>query len=169
MSDPNRYFVSEPAQRLIANELYQGVVALPLVCPHGHVEAHLFADPDYHFGNPVELLVRPDHYVLRILNSQGVDYASLGIPAKDGSPVEQDPRKIWQLFADHFYQYTATPTGMWINDELGLWHRCTPDQCKCSSRLHGHPGQPERTGVHPAESVRALQYCRLVHHRCCQR
>lgn len=118
MSDPNRYFVSEPAQRLIANELYQGVVALPLVCPHGHVDAHLFADPDYHFGNPVELLVRPDHYVLRILHSQGVDYASLGIPAKDGSPVEQDPRKIWQLFADHFYQYTATPTGMWINDEL---------------------------------------------------
>ena len=50
----DRYFSPDPAQQRLARELYQSVAALPLVCPHGHVDARLFADPNYHFANPAE-------------------------------------------------------------------------------------------------------------------
>lgn len=119
MIDRGRYLHADPFLRPIAQELYESAARLPLVCPHGHVDPRLFSDENYHFGNPVELLIQPDHYVLRILHSQGVAYESLGIPVKGGKPVEQDPRKIWQIFADHFYCYEATPVGLWIRDELG--------------------------------------------------
>jgi len=118
MNLPNRYFAHDPAQQALAFRLYESIKTLPLVCPHGHVDACLFADADYHFGNPVELLIKPDHYVLRILHSQGVAYEKLGIPAGGGTAVEQDPRRIWQTFADYFYCYAATPTGLWLRDEL---------------------------------------------------
>ena len=118
MNPANRYLVSDPAQQPLAIQFYESVKTLPLVCPHGHVDARLFADADCHFGNPVELLIQPDHYVLRILHSQGVTYEKLGIPVKGGAAVEQDPRRIWQTFADHFYCYAATPTGLWLRDEL---------------------------------------------------
>ena len=118
MNSPNRYFVNDPAQQPLAIQFYESVKTLPLVCPHGHVDARLFADADYHFGNPVELLIQPDHYVLRILHSQGVAYEKLGIPVKGGAAVERDPRCIWQIFAEYFYVYAATPTGLWIHDEL---------------------------------------------------
>jgi glucuronate isomerase len=62
--------------------------------------------------------VIPDHYVTRMLYSQGIPLERLGIPARDGTPVEQDPRKIWQLFADNFYLFRATPTGAWLRHEL---------------------------------------------------
>jgi glucuronate isomerase len=119
MIDRGRYLNADPFMRPVVQALYDGAARLPLVCPHGHVDPLLFSDENYHFGNPVELLIQPDHYVLRILHSQGVAYESLGIPARDGRPVEQDPRKIWQIFADHFYFYEATPVGLWIRDELG--------------------------------------------------
>lgn len=118
MNDINRYFVSDPAQRSVARALYENTAALPLICPHGHVDPRLFAEADYHFGNPVELLIQPDHYVLRILHSQGVPYERLGISEGRNGWVEEDPQKIWQVFADHFYCYAATPTGLWIKDEL---------------------------------------------------
>jgi glucuronate isomerase len=118
MTINSRYFVSDPILRPIAEELYASAQDLPLVCPHGHVDPRLFADPEYHFGNPVDLMIQPDHYVLRILHSHGISYSDLGIPSRIGIPVEEDPRKIWQVFADHFYLYNATPTGLWISDEL---------------------------------------------------
>jgi glucuronate isomerase len=117
MSYSDRYFPVDPVRQKLARELYQSAKNLPLICPHGHVDPRLFSQEDYHFPNPVELIIQPDHYVLRILHSQGVPYESLGI-AVNGSPVEKDPRRIWQIFADHFYCYSATPTGLWIRDEL---------------------------------------------------
>ena len=117
MNRIERYFPANPVLMPVAKMIYESAADLPLVCPHGHVDPHLFSEADYHFGNPVELMIQPDHYVLRILHSQGVAYESLGIPV-NGSPVEQDPTKIWQTFADHFYCYAATPTGLWISDEL---------------------------------------------------
>lgn len=113
-----RYFGPDARQKEIAGQLYQTVAGLPLICPHGHVDPRLFADPDYRFGNPAELLIIPDHYVFRMLYSQGVSMESLGIPRRDGGPVETDPRKIWQTFADNFYLFRATPTGMWLAHEL---------------------------------------------------
>jgi len=116
--DPNRYFSPDPGQREIAAQLHARVAGLPLICPHGHVDPRLFADPDYSFGSPVDLLIAPDHYILRMLYSQGIALESLGILRRDGAPVESDHRKIWQTFADHFYLFRGAPTGVWIADEL---------------------------------------------------
>jgi glucuronate isomerase len=116
----NRYFSPLPAQRELASELYQTIVDLPLVCPHGHVDPRLFADPDYNFGSPTELLLIPDHYVFRMLYSQGISLESLGIPRTDGGQTETDHRRIWQTFAEHYYLFQGTPTGIWLTDELDL-------------------------------------------------
>lgn len=114
----NRYFSPDPSQRKVAAELYAQVAELPLICPHGHVDPQLFADPNYQFGSPSELLIIPDHYVLRVLYSQGISLDALGRPKTDGTPGESDHRKIWQTFADHFYLYRGTPTGGWLRDEF---------------------------------------------------
>lgn len=114
----DRCFGPDPRQKEVAMQLYKTVADLPLICPHGHVDPRLFADPDYTFGNPAELFITPDHYVFRMLYSQGISLESLGIPRQDGGEVETDSRKIWQTFADHYYLFRGTPTGMWLNHEL---------------------------------------------------
>jgi glucuronate isomerase len=114
----DRYFSAEPGQRAIARQLFQQVGGLPLICPHGHVDPKLFADPDYRFGSPTEMFLIPDHYIFRMLYSQGVSMESVAIPRRDGGPVEMDHRKAWQVFAENFYLFRATPTGMWLVDEL---------------------------------------------------
>jgi glucuronate isomerase len=114
----DRYFNPEPRQKEVAQHLYRLVKDAPLICPHGHVDPRTLADPDYSFGSPAEMLILPDHYIFRMLYSQGIRMESLGIPRKDGGAVETDHRKIWQTFADHFYLFRGTPTGMWLNDEL---------------------------------------------------
>jgi glucuronate isomerase len=114
----DRYLNPSPAQRKVALELYESVADMPIVSPHGHVDPMLFADPDYQFGTPTEMFIIPDHYVFRMLYSQGISLEDLGIPRVDGGPVEQDHRKIWQILADHFYLFRGTPSGMWIRDEL---------------------------------------------------
>jgi glucuronate isomerase len=114
----DRYFSPDPAQRTIARMLYQHVKDLPLICPHGHVDPRLFADEFYAFGSPVDLLILPDHYVFRMLYSQGISLESLGIPRRDGGIVETDHRKIWQTVCDHWHLFRGTPTGIWLRDEL---------------------------------------------------
>src|SRR5258707_1053388 len=98
----DRYFSSDPAQRQIARDLYTQVKGLPLICPHGHVDPRLLASSTYAWGTPVDLLITPDHYIFRMLYSQGVPLEALGISTRDGSPVEQDHRKIWQTVCDHW-------------------------------------------------------------------
>ena len=98
--DPDRIFSPEPRVRTRARELYEGIRDLPILAPHGHVEPALLADPDARFANPAELFIIPDHYVFRMLHSQGVPMASLGVPRRDGGPVETDPRAIWRTFWD---------------------------------------------------------------------
>ena len=114
----NRYLSPNPEQRKVALELYESVAGLPIVSPHGHVDPGILADPDYQFGTPTEMFIIPDHYVFRMLYSQGIPLEDLGVPRADGGPVEQDHRKIWQIFADHFYLFRGTPSGMWIKHEL---------------------------------------------------
>jgi glucuronate isomerase len=114
----DRLFHPDPAQRRVARELYEVVADLPLVCPHGHVDPRLLADPNASFGTPAELLIIPDHYVFRMLYSQGIPLEALGIPRRDGGPVEQDHRKVWQTFADNFFLFRGTPTGLWLAQEL---------------------------------------------------
>lgn len=115
---PDRLFDPDPSQRSIARRLYASVATLPIVSPHGHVDPRLFADGHASFGTPADLLIVPDHYVFRMLYSQGVPLESLGVPRRDGGPVETDGRKIWQTFADHFHLFTGTPSGLWLAHEL---------------------------------------------------
>ncbi|MDD5371306.1 MAG: glucuronate isomerase [Anaerolineaceae bacterium] len=114
----DRYFGPGRQHKKIARELYDPIAKLPLICPHGHVDPSLFSDPMYSFSTPTELLLLPDHYAIRMLYSQGISMESLGVPRQDGSPVETDQRKIWQTFANHFYLFRGTPTGLWLNQEL---------------------------------------------------
>ena len=114
----DRYFSPEPDRAALARELYSLVEGLPIVAPHGHVNPALLADPKATLGTPAELLIIPDHYVFRMLCSQGIPLEDLGVPTQDSTPVETDHRRIWQLFADNFYLFRGTPTGLWLTEEL---------------------------------------------------
>lgn len=111
---PDRCFSSDPARRALARALYEQVKALPLFCPHGHVPPSLLAEPAAQFGSPAELFILPDHYILRMLASQGVPLEQLGIAPRAGGWHETDHRAIWQRFAAHFHLFRATPTGLWL-------------------------------------------------------
>lgn len=114
----NRYFAAEPQQNKIAMELYKTVAEAPIVSPHGHVEPGLFVE-NGSLGTPVDLLIIPDHYLYRMLYSQGIPLERLGIAGRErGGEVESDHRVIWQIFADNFHLFRGTPTGLWINNEL---------------------------------------------------
>jgi len=117
MLNPQRFFDPNPEIREIAYDLYLTVKDLPLISPHGHVDPRLLAE-NQPFPDPTELIIIPDHYVYRLLYSQGIPLESLGIPVQDGSAVETDHRKIWQIFADHFYLFAGTPTGIWLSHEF---------------------------------------------------
>ena len=115
--DENRLFPSDPVQRGIAQRLYAEVKGLPIVSPHGHTDPRWFAD-DEPFRDPASLLIVPDHYVYRMLYSQGLSLESLGVPPLDGEPVEQDGRKIWRAFAQHWRLFRGTPTRTWFEHSL---------------------------------------------------
>jgi glucuronate isomerase len=115
--DDNRFFSPEPSVRRVARELYEGVKDLPIVSPHGHTEPAWFSKNEP-FTDPTELLIIPDHYVFRMLYSQGYSLESLGIPPRDGAPVETDRRKIWQIFGDNFYIFAGTPSSLWLSHEF---------------------------------------------------
>jgi glucuronate isomerase len=111
---PDRLLPIEPAARALARRLYDSVAELPIISPHGHTDPSWYAE-DAPFPDPAKLFVVPDHYVFRMLYSQGVPMEALGIPAKDGSAVETDPRKIWRLFAANYHLLRATPTRLWLD------------------------------------------------------
>jgi glucuronate isomerase len=94
--------------REIARELYRDVASLPIVSPHGHTDASWFAlnEP---FGNATELLLQPDHYLFRMLHSQGVPLEALGI----GAPA--DPREAWRVFAERYHLFRGTPSRIWLD------------------------------------------------------
>jgi glucuronate isomerase len=115
---PDRYFDPDPAIRRAAREVYEGTRGLPLVCPHGHVDPSLLAE-DRAFPEPAALLITPDHYLFRMLFSQGISLESLGVPARDPkTAVEGDPRKVWRLFASNYHLFRGTPSRAWLDYEL---------------------------------------------------
>ncbi|CAM5782042.1 glucuronate isomerase [Cellulomonas persica] len=114
---PDRALPADPGVRSIARELLATTQDLPLVSMHGHVDADLLLD-DEPFTDPASLLVTPDHYLLRLLVSQGVDLDSLGVPRNDDEAVETDPREIWRTVASHWHVLRGTPTRFWLEHEL---------------------------------------------------
>jgi glucuronate isomerase len=111
---PDRLFPADPAMRAVARRLYETVRDLPIVSPHGHTDPRWYADNEP-FPDPASLFVVPDHYIFRMLYSQGVPLERLGVPRRDGGPVETDPRAIWRLFAAHWHLFRGTPTRLWLD------------------------------------------------------
>jgi len=139
MLDPNRLFPGEGAvARDIATTLYETVKDLPILSPHGHTDPKWFAE-NKPFANPTALFVQPDHYIFRMLYSQGVSLESLGIPQSGGAAdnaVVTDPRVAWRIFAENYYLFRGTPTRLWIDYAFetlfGLTQRLsTHNQAEC--------------------------------------
>jgi glucuronate isomerase len=105
---PDRLLPAEPTVRAIARELYANVKDLPILSPHGHTDPAWFAS-NQPFGNAAELLLVPDHYVFRMLYSQGVPLEMLGVGNADA-----DPRAAWRLFAERYHLFRGTPSRMWL-------------------------------------------------------
>lgn len=120
--DDNRLFPPDPEVRLIARRLYDAVRDLPIVSPHGHTQAGWFAT-NAPFPDPAKLFIQPDHYVHRMLYSQGISLDDLEI----GAPEIKDPRKVWRIFAENYYLFRGTPTRLWLDyafeKQFGLHER----------------------------------------------
>ena len=110
---PDRLFPAEPTVRAIARELYAAIADLPIVSPHGHTDPAWFAT-DAPWSDATSLLVAPDHYLHRMLRSQGVDVARLGVADSQGR-VTADPREAWRLFAAHQPLFRGTPSALWLD------------------------------------------------------
>ncbi|MCU1227109.1 MAG: Glucuronate isomerase [Edaphobacter sp.] len=128
MLDENRLFPADSAARSVAAKLYATVRDLPIISPHGHTDPRWFAENEA-FPNPTALLIQPDHYIFRMLYSQGVSLESLGIPEADGSQ-NADPREVWRIFAKNYYLFRGTPTRLWLDyafqNQFGLTGRLSP-------------------------------------------
>jgi glucuronate isomerase len=114
----NFLFPTDPTRLSLARALYRPIASLPIVSPHGHVDPRLFSNPAATFGSPADLFIIPDHYVTRMLYSQGISLESLGVPRVDGASVESDHRKIWRKFCENFHLFRGTPSGVWLAHEL---------------------------------------------------
>src|ERR1700755_3102916 len=129
MLDENRLFPAEPAARTVAAKLYASIEGLPIISPHGHTDPQWFAD-DQPFPDPAALFIQPDHYIFRMLYSQGISMESLGIPQSDGKE-SADPREVWRIFAKNYYLFRGTPTRLWIDfafsENFGLTDRLSPE------------------------------------------
>jgi glucuronate isomerase len=129
MLDKNRLFPAESAARKVAVKLYESIRDLPIISPHGHTDPRWFAE-NQAFPNPAALFIQPDHYIFRMLYSQGISLESLGIPQLDGKQAA-DPREVWRTFARNYYLFRGTPTRLWLDYafemEFGLTDRLGPD------------------------------------------
>lgn len=110
---PDRLLPGDPTTRSIARALYAEVKDLPIVSPHGHTDPAWFAT-DAAWSNATELLLAPDHYLYRMLYSQGVSLEALGVPSKAG-PSSAAPRDAWRLFASHYHLFRGTPSRLWLD------------------------------------------------------
>jgi len=89
---------------------------LPIVSPHGHTDPAWFAT-NAPFPDPAALLIVPDHYVFRMLYSQGIPLEKLGVPRRDDPSAmpAYEPRAIWRLFAENYWLFRGTPTRLWLD------------------------------------------------------
>lgn len=111
--DPDRFFPIDGKARDLARELYGTVCGAPIISPHGHTDPAWFAS-DAQFGNATEFLLKPDHYLIRMLYSQGVPMEAIGITAK-GEPSSVSAREAWRTFASHYYLFRGTPCQVWLD------------------------------------------------------
>jgi glucuronate isomerase len=111
---PDRLFPADPTTRAIARELYRTVAGAPIISPHGHTDPEWFAT-DAPWSNATELLLAPDHYLFRMLYSQGLSLDGLGVPRRGSAVSATDPREAWRLFASNRHLFRGTPSSMWLD------------------------------------------------------
>ena len=111
--DPDRLFPPDEKCRQLARNLFAEINSLPIISPHGHTDPKWFAE-NKPFENPTDLLVTPDHYLLRMLVSQGIPLEDLGI-LKAGHKNSVDPQQVWRIFAENYYLFRGTPSRMWLD------------------------------------------------------
>jgi glucuronate isomerase len=113
---PDRLFPADAVTRDVARTLYAEVTGLPILSPHGHTDPAWFAT-DAAWTNPTDLLLAPDHYLYRMLYSQGVSLEQLGIASRNG-PSKAEPRESWRTFAAHYHLFRGTPSRLWLDHVL---------------------------------------------------
>ncbi|HEY2544005.1 MAG TPA: glucuronate isomerase, partial [Gaiellaceae bacterium] len=101
----DRYIEAGP----LGLDLYRSVAELPIVSPHGHIPVELFAEPDARLDPPGRLFVAADHYVVRMLHSQGVPLEHV---------YEANDRDTWRLLAENVRLFALTPSGLWLRETL---------------------------------------------------
>lgn len=109
---PDRLLPVDPDTRGIARRLYAEIAGLPIISPHGHTDPSWFAE-NKAFADPTTLLLAPDHYVFRMLYSQGVSLDEVGVPSRSGV-ADTDPRSAWRVFAKHWPLFRGTPSALWL-------------------------------------------------------
>ena len=109
--DKNRFLGGD----VFAAEIYEAMSKFAILSPHGHVNPLLLLE-NKPFENPVEMLITPDHYVTRMLFSQGISYEQLSIPRLDGTRADLDPREVWRVFANNWKIFRSTPSRIWIQE-----------------------------------------------------
>jgi len=128
--DPDRLLPADPGVRRLARSLYDTTRALPIVSPHGHVDPASLAE-DTPFPDPAVELVSRDHYVLRMLYSQGIPLESLGVAPLAGGGAVADGRSTWRTLAANYHLFLATPSRLWLDFTLaevfGVSQRLTAD------------------------------------------
>ena len=117
MLHADRLLPVEPGVRSLARRIYAETRDLPIVSPHGHVDARLLLD-DEPFADPVSLLISPDHYVTRLLHADGADLVDLGVGR--GPMPEKDARRAWRIFCERWPVYRGTPVRYWMEDALAV-------------------------------------------------
>lgn len=113
MLDPDRLLPADRGLRGIARRILDETERLPIISPHGHVDAAMLV-ADAPFADPAALFVTPDHYVLRLLHAEGVGLERLGRGEGEGG----DPREIWRLLCAHWPAFDGTVTGYWLETTL---------------------------------------------------
>ena len=142
----DRLFPSEKEARAVARRLYREIKDLPIISPHGHTDPRWYAE-NINFDNPAQLFIIPDHYLFRMLYSQGVPLERLGL-APQGEAAQADPREVWQCFAEHYHLFRGTPSRMWLDqifsEIFGVDQRLGPDTGgDIYDRIDEQLGQPE--------------------------
>ena len=168
LTDPDLLFPPEAHSRSLARDLYAGVKDLPIVSPHGHTDPRWFA-PNEPFPDPAQLLLAPDHYLFRMLYSQGVALEALGVSRAATAAGRRPIRAtLWRLFAEHYYLFRGTPSRLWLDhvfaEVFGFDVRAR--RRRPPIVYYDRIGERWRNaGIPPARAVRPLQHRGARHHR----
>jgi glucuronate isomerase len=106
---PDRLFPADPEVRGIARRIFSQICDLPILSPHGHTDPGWFAE-DAPFPDPTALFLLPDHYILRMLYSQGIAMETL----REGADPKR-AQEVWRLFATNYHLFRGTPTRLWLD------------------------------------------------------